>query len=171
MKAHFISVIICIFIYLFCFTDKTNAAIKTSVIDTACCAPDSLKVVSTDFPFFCVSWHVPADSNCRTPIGFEIQWRYYPSSNPWTSSTVLYTGGTTINICHSVDTCRNYQWRVRTICDTANGGVYSDWVYGNKFGMKNCGNGFQKPDALFNEPDNEAIKRSFSTPALKPNED
>ncbi len=119
------------------FSTKANALIQNPLTDTVCCTPDSLKIVSVNYPVFCVSWHVRSDSGCRLPYSYEVQWRYYPSTNPWNGAIVTYTGSTTLSFCARVDTCRTYQWRVRTICDTLNGGHYSDWVYGNKIGM-NC---------------------------------
>lgn len=117
-------------------TDEIQAGPRQNVTDTICCPPVNLQVVSTTFPTFCVSWQVNTDSGCiHPPYGYEIQWAYYPGSGPWWSGNVVYSSGTTINFCTNVDTCRNYQWRVRTICDTANGGTYSDWVYGKKFAM------------------------------------
>lgn len=115
---------------------STKAESSINMPDTVCCPPLNLQIVSTTFPTFCVSWQVNADSGCiHPPYGYEIQWAYYPGTGPWSSGTVVYSSGTTINFCANTDTCRNYQWRVRTICDTANGGAYSDWVYGKKFAM------------------------------------
>lgn len=123
---------------LFFYSSNANAAIKFSIIDSTCCKPDSLKVVSTNFPTFCVSWQISTDSACQAPYGFEVEWRQFPSALPWNNQTVIYSGGTTINFCAQVLGCGNYQWRVRTICDTAGVFTYSDWVYGNKFAMRNC---------------------------------
>ncbi len=144
MKTKFQLIAIAITILSF-YTGKVNAEIKLPIIDSTCCKPDSLKVVSTNYPVFCVSWQISTDSTCQRPYGFEIEWRPFPSASPWYNKIVIYTGGTVINFCDSVINCGNYQWRVRTICDTAGVTTYSDWVYGNKFAMTNCLEGLQIP--------------------------
>jgi len=165
MKTKFLPVIIFATISLSLFAGNSNAGeIKTTLIDTSCCPPDSLKVVSKTFPVFCVSWHVASDSNCRVPYGFEIQWRRYVGAGPWSSFIKIYTGGTTENFCTRVDTCTVYQWRVRTICDTLNGGTYSDWVYGNKIIM-DCG-----IVALTDDIREQAEKLNITLQAIKPKE-
>ena len=133
MQANFRSIAFCAIMILSLSSGKVNAGLKNSKTDTICCTPDSLKLVSTNHFIFCVSWRVSTDSNCRTPYGFELQWRRYLSSDPWKSKVIIYNGGTSVSLCDSVDTCRSYQWRVRTICDTLGSGTYSDWVYGSKF--------------------------------------
>lgn len=138
MNAKFSSIVFCAIFSLSLIVVKANTSFKVPITDSICCDPDSLKVVSVNYPVFCVSWKIPADSTCKHPFGFTVQWKPYPSSDPWSEKIIIYTGGTTINFCDSVDTCRNFQWRIRTICDTLNGGTYSNWVYGNKFSM-NCG--------------------------------
>jgi hypothetical protein len=80
---------------------------------------------------------VSIDSNCKSPYGYEIQWKQL-GTLLWYNRILPYTGGTTVNYCDSVTVCGNYQWRVRTICDTIGGYTYSDWVNGNKFTMVNC---------------------------------
>lgn len=128
----------------FFFTKSAKAIPSYHMPDTVCCPPVKLQVVSTIFPTFCVSWQVNMDSNCiKTPYGYQVQWAAYPGTGPWSSATVVYSGGNTINFCANADTCRNYQWRVRTICDTSNGGTYSNWVYGRKFAMT-CNHDGQK---------------------------
>jgi len=137
MQTNFRSIVICVIVSLFLFSGKANAMIKGPIRDSVCCAPDSLKIVSTNFPVFCVSWRVSIDSNCKNPYGFEIQWKQL-GTFLWFNKMVPYTGGVIINFCDSVSVCGNYQWRVRTICDTIGGYTYSDWIYGNKFTMVNC---------------------------------
>lgn len=154
---------------------NVNAGNKLNGVDTTCCAPDSLAVISTNYPTFCVRWQVSADSNCINPYGFEIRWAYFPGSGPWHSAIIPYAGGTIINFCSNVDTCRSYQWMVRTICDTANGGIYSDWVGGRKFVMTNCGGGPQdklidKYSPIQNSPKKADKKNTFSSQAIKSKE-
>lgn len=131
MKTKFLSIAFIAISFLF-FNPKANAELRAPVIDTICCKPDSVKIISTNFPVFCVSWKVSADSSCKSPYGFTVQWRPFPGSGPWTEKIAVYGGGTTIYFCDSVPVCSGYQLRVRTICDSANT-VYSDWVYSNKF--------------------------------------
>jgi hypothetical protein len=169
MKTNFLSITICTIIALSLYAGKANGGTTTSGRDTVCCAPDSLKVVSINYPVFCVSWKVNPDSSCKTPYGFEVQWRHYPGSFPWTGKIMIYTGGTIINFCDSVDSCGGFQWRVRTICDTLNGGTYSDWVYGNKFSMP-CGGHFQKKVLSPGKPGQSQDKPMGSLQALKPKE-
>ncbi len=119
----------CSVIAILFFAANANAANRTSTTDSTCCTPDSLQVISSDYPVFCVSWNVPIDSMCRTPQAFEIQWKPLYGAI-WKSKIVPYTSGTTINFCDSVDTCGTYMWRVRTKCDDS---IYSDWVDGKKF--------------------------------------
>jgi len=171
MKTNFRSIAFCVIISLSIYAGKANAGIKIPITDSVCCNPDSLKVVSVNYPVFCVSWKVSTDSTCKHPYGFTVQWRPYPGSGAWTERIKIYTGGTTINFCDSVDTCRNYQWRVRTICDTTNGGIYSDWVYGNKFAM-NCIGGKAKISVGFiNVSNNTTNKVNLSAPMRKPEEE
>jgi len=118
------------------FASNAYASVKVPVTDTICCNPDSLKVVSVIYPTFCVSWRISLDSPCRVPYAFQVQWRRFPSSDPWTEAIKIYTGGTTISFCSTVNECRAYQWRVRVVCDSIDS-TFSDWVYGPKFGM-NC---------------------------------
>lgn len=119
----------CSVITLLFFATNVKAENRRNTYDSTCCAPDSLRVVSTNYPVFCVSWNVHIDSTCRTPQAFEIQWKPL-FGTIWKSKIVPYTSGTTINFCDSVDTCGTYLWRVRTICDDS---TYSDWVDGKKF--------------------------------------
>lgn len=172
MQTNFRSIAICAIISLFLYAGKANATIKVPIADTICCAPDSLKVVSTNFPVFCVSWRVSIDSNCKSPYGFEIQWRQFPGSYSWNSRTVTYTGGTTINFCDSVSVCGGYQWRVRTICDTIGSTTYSNWIYGNKFSMTNCLDGNLNFTDDFKKKENAVNNRStVPKQAIKPKED
>ncbi len=169
MKTKILAAFICAIITLSFYAGNANASIKTVVTDTACCPPDSLKIISTIYPVFCVSWHVRADSGCRVSYGFEVQWRYHPGSNPWNGAIKIYTGGSTVSFCANVDTCRVYQWRVRTICDTLNGGTYSAWVYGGKIAM-NCGVARQRAVALLDGSKEQAEKSKISLQAIKPKE-
>ncbi len=119
----------CLVITFLFFAANAKAESNTTTIDSTCCTPDSLRVISTNYPVFCVSWNVRTDSMCRTPQAFEIQWKPLFGAI-WKSKLVPYTFGTTINFCDSVDTCGTYLWRVRTKCDD---NTYSDWVDGKKF--------------------------------------
>lgn len=167
MKTKFQLLVIAITILSF-YSSNANATIKFPVIDSTCCKPDSLKVVSTYFPTFCVSWQISTDSVCQPPYGFEVEWRLFPSAAPWNNQTVIYTGGTTVNFCAQVLGCGNYQWRIRTICDTAGVFTYSDWVYGNKFAMSNCAEGLQKTS----ESKRKSQQTQLSYPSvIKLNED
>ena len=129
MKKTLRFIAVCAIISLSLFSGNANAGIKAPLVDSICCTPDSLRVISTNYPVFCVSWNVRADDSCRTPQAFEIQWKPLLGTI-WNSILVPYTGGTTINFCDSVDTCGTYVWRVRTKCDDS---TYSDWVNGAKF--------------------------------------
>ena len=129
MKKIFRSIAVCAIISVSLFGGKANAGIKAPLVDSVCCTPDSLRVVSLNYPVFCVRWNVRADDSCRIPQAFEIQWKPLLGTI-WKSVLVPYTGGTTINFCDSVDTCGTYVWRVRTKCDDV---TYSDWVNGPKF--------------------------------------
>ena len=135
MKTNFRLIAICAIITLSLFTGNANANTKILVTDTICCNPDSLKVVSTNYPVFCVSWRVSADSTCKRPYGFVIQWRPFPGSGPWTEKTMYYFRGTIVTFCDSVPECKTYQWRVRTICVIGNVTTYSDWIDGPNFPM------------------------------------
>lgn len=172
MKLNFRYTAICLIISLSLFTGKANASITDPIRDTICCTPDSLKVVSTNYPVFCVSWIVPSDSSCIIPYGFEIQWRQFPGSFPWYSKIIIYTGGTIINFCDSVSVCGSYQWRVRTICETPGGiTTYSDWIYGNKFSMVNCLNkGLNFTEDFKNKQNPANEKSTISSQAVKPKE-
>jgi hypothetical protein len=170
MQTNFRLIVICAIISLFLYTGKANAAIKLPITDTICCAPDSLKVISTNFPIFCVSWRVSVDSNCKSPYGFEIQWKQL-GTFLWYNKIISYSGGVIVNFCDSVSVCGNYQWRVRTICDTIGGYTYSDWIYGNKFSMVNClvgGLNFTKD--LKNKQKPVKDKSTISNQAIKRNE-
>lgn len=135
MKTNFRFIAICAIISLSLFTGKANAKTKIPIIDTICCNPDSLKIVSTNYPVFCVSWRVSADSACKRPYGFVIQWRPFPGSGTWTEKTIFYFRGTIVTFCDSVPGCISYQWRIRTICVTGTDTTYSDWIGGPKFAM------------------------------------
>jgi len=171
MKPKSLSIALIVIACLSFNTLKAKAEIKYSITDTICCPPDSLKVISTNYPVFCVSWQVASDSTCRTPYGFTVQWRPYPWTGPWLEAIKVYTGGTTVIFCESVTVCTSYQWRVRTICDTANGGTYSDWVYENKFAMQNCGGSdFEGTDDKKDSPDRTGNKTINSSQILKQKE-
>ena len=73
MRKNFLSIAICTIIALFLHAGKANAGINTPGRDSVCCVPDSLKLVSINYPAFCVSWRVNPDSSCKTPYGFELQ--------------------------------------------------------------------------------------------------
>lgn len=170
MKKHLKSIALLTIISFLFFTGKANTINKLPITDTICCPPDSLKVVSTNFPVFCVSWKVSADSSCKLPFGFEVEWRPFPGSGPWTTKVKIYTGGTLVTFCDSVSVCSGYQWRVRTICDSTSGGTatYSAWVYGNKFAMT-CGNlQILNSDADRNNP--PSSKRIISPQVIKSKE-
>lgn len=122
---------------LFLSLSQVYAKDKRPFADTTCCTPDSLKVVSLNYPIFCVSWHVPSDSSCIRPYGFIIQVAKFPGSGPWKEKIVIYSTGGIINFCDSIDSCGAHQWRVKTICISNGITTYSDWVYGNKFNF-NC---------------------------------
>jgi hypothetical protein len=124
-----------------------NAKNKIGLIDTTCCTPDSLTVVSLNYPVFCVSWHVRTDSGCTTPYGFIVQWKKFIGTDLWKEKIVLYTSGTTVNFCDSIDSCGRWLWRVRTICKIdSNNTTYSDWVYGPRFAPQpiDCNHDFSR---------------------------
>jgi len=121
---------ILLLVLLFC-NSTTKAESRVSFSDTTCCTPDSLTVVSTNYPVFCVSWHIPNDSSCKKFAGFVIQWKLLLSNN-WDSEFVPYNSGSYISFCDSVHICGVYQWRVRTKCSDS---TYSEWKNGNKFGF------------------------------------
>jgi len=153
-----------IIIFLF-FAANAKAENRTIPYDsTTCCAPDSLKVISTSNPIFCVSWNVHIDSTCRTPQAFEIQWKPF-FGTIWKSKIVSYTSGTTINYCDSVDTCGLYSWRVRTKCDDS---TYSDWVYGNKFTIPCDHDGPNNAQYLSISPNPAYENISLSVKMIKP---
>lgn len=135
MRKNFLIVFCLVITFLF-GSANLKAESKISFGDTTCCAPDSLTVISTNYPVFCVSWHIPNDSLCKKFERFVIQWKLLLSNN-WETQIVSYTSGSYINFCDSVDICGVYQWRVRTKC---NDSLYSNWVYGNKFAMS-CDSG------------------------------
>jgi len=173
MKTNYRYTAICIIIVLSLFAGKANAKTTDVIRDSVCCTPDSLKVVSTNYPVFCVSWVVPFDSSCKRPYGFEIEWRQFPGSFPWNSRIIIYAGGTLITFCDSVSICGGYQWRVRTICDSLGGTTtYSDWIYGNKFSMVNClFDGVLNFTEDFKNKQNPAKDKStLSRQAIKPKE-
>jgi hypothetical protein len=143
MKKHFLKITLIFTIIIFNVL-SLKAERKLTLIDTTCCTPDSLKLVSYNYPVFCVSWHVRNDSGCVNPYGFTIQWAKSPGIGPWKEKIVLYTSGTIINFCDSVDSCVRWQWRVRTICTVGSNTTYSDWVYGSRFEMV-CNHDFAKP--------------------------
>ena len=60
--------------------------------DSTCCAPDSLTFIRATYPVFCVSWHVPSDSACLHPQGFEVQWKLLTASI-WKSKTIAILRG------------------------------------------------------------------------------
>ena len=95
---------------------------------TTCCPPDSLSLYYYTGKQFCIRWKVSADSSCTIPYGFQVQWRQYPGLFTWNTKTVVYNSGNTIVFCDTAKVCTENIWRVRTICDTANGGTYSNWV-------------------------------------------
>ncbi len=120
-----------------------------------CCTPDSLNIISTNYPTFCVGWKVAFDSTCLAPMGFELEWKPL-FGGFWISEYVPYSSGIYISHCDSVDTCGVYQWRVRTKC---NDSTFSDWVYGPKITM-NCGHDMAlQPSKLriFPAPASEAV--------------
>ena len=137
--------------------------IKTPLYDT-CCGPDSLKVVSTNYPVFCVSWQVRIDSICSAPQAFEIRWRSF-FSQVWKSKIVTYTSGTTINFCDSVDTCGLHVWQVRTKC---NDSTYSNWVSGSKFTMPCDHDGPNSPQILSISPNPANERITINAKNVKP---
>jgi hypothetical protein len=110
-------------------SENVKAENNRPFIDSTCCAPDSLTLVSVNYSTFCIGWKVASDSACRTPQGFEVQWKLLTAST-WHSQTVIYTLGTVVNFCVPIDTCGSFQWRVRTKC---NDSTYSGWIKGKTF--------------------------------------
>lgn len=172
MKTILRSIVVCAIISLSLFAGKANAGIIAAPIDSVCCNPDSLKVVSVNYPVFCVSWRISSDSMCKTPYGFAVQWRLlFPATGAWTERIKIYTGGTLINFCDTLTNCGVYQWRVRAICDTTGDSTYSDWVYGNKFST-NCDGGVGKTyNGLKKAPGASTNIANLSTQIRKPEEE
>lgn len=110
-------------------TENYSSESKLMFADTVCCPPDSLKVISTNYPVFCVRWKVKRDSACKRVAAFEVQWKLV-ASTVWSSQIVSYTSGDTVSFCQSVFTCGLYQWRVRTKCTDSS---FSTWTNGAKF--------------------------------------
>ena len=147
---------------LFCNTN-VKAGVNAPYGDSSCCTPDSLTVVSTSFPRFCVRWHIPDDSSCKNIQGFQIQWKLLLTHN-WDGQFVTYTSGSYIDFCDSVDVCGVYQWRVRIKC---NDSTYSDWVYGNKFGF-DCGGARSITSRLAISPNPASQNITISMKGLQP---
>jgi len=141
---------ICAIISLSLFAGKANAEIKLPTTDSTCCKPDSLKVVSLNYPAFCVSWWFPEDSACVIPYGFEVQWRAL-GTHFYAGGTKFYVSGGTQIFCDNVYSCRTHEWRVRTICTSGGVTTYSDWVYGPYL--------YFCPDALTDRKDGDGIEK------------
>ena len=170
MKTKFLSIAF-IVITCLCFNSKASAKNNLFFTDTTCCKPDSAKVVSTNFPLFCLSWRVSADSSCKRPYGFTVQWRQFPGNGPWTEKIVIYNGNPTVNFCDRVSICTSYIARVRTICDSTNT-TFSDWIYFNKFFMTNCSGAKPAGDKISNgKSDSDDHKINTSSSLLKPKEE
>ncbi len=135
MKTKFVLIALLLTSFL-SFNSKANTGLSLPLTDS-CCRPINVRINSTSYPQFCMSWRVLPDTSCTTPQGYMLEWKNVTSSGPWTQRTVIYTGGIVINFCDYVSECGTYEFRMRTICDSTNG-VFSVWAYAANFTMTNC---------------------------------